>query len=138
MVDDTAMLPKEAACPNTSTTSRLSALPMVRLRPDDRPDIYRAVQDLEHLGVNARCRSHRRVPAYGIIAFPGGDDPTRASNHRHKRDQIPRVHDRIDHDVGPCCGNEQVAIAVTPSSVQARTFTERFEPVEILVPLDQT
>ena len=47
---------------------------------------------------------------------PIGHNPAGPSDDRNERGDVPRVHNGIEHHVGPAAGDEQVAVAVAPSS----------------------
>ena len=62
-----------------------------------------------------------RVGTHRIAALPVGDGATGAADDGDEGSDIPRVHDRVAHDIGPAGGEEQVAVTVAPGAGEART-----------------
>lgn len=48
------------------------------------------------------------------VAVPVGDDAAGSADDRDECGDVPRVHDRVEHDVGEAGGDEEIAVGVTP------------------------
>ena len=71
--------------------------------------------------------------AHWLAALPIGDHAAGATDDGHERGDVPRVHDRVAHDVGPASRDEQVAVAVAPGTDHADAFRERIPASGVLV-----
>lgn len=60
----------------------------------------------------------------GSGAVPVGDDAAGAANDGDEGGDVPRVHDRIEHDVGPAGGDEEVTVGVAPRAVEFGALRE--------------
>ena len=57
--------------------------------------------------------------------MPVGDDAAGAAHDGHKRGDIPRVHDRVAHDVGASAGEQEITVAVAPGAHETGAGGER-------------
>lgn len=76
------------------------------------------------------------LPAHGIVALPIGNHAAGAFDDRDKRHQIPRVHDRIAHNIGATDRHHIVAVTIAPIVVPLDTAGEGVKGRSILVGMD--
>ena len=69
----------------------------------------------------------------GRAAVPRSDLAAGAFNDRDERDDIPEVHDRVEHDIGVTGGDEEVAVAIAPGAVEAGHAHQLLEGDAVLV-----
>ncbi len=91
------------------------------------------VEDSHHLRMQTRVRGHCRFCVYRIPPVPVGDHPPSTSDHRNKRGGIPRMHDRITHDVRPSAGDRKISVAITPGADHPHSPGERLPTFRILM-----
>src|SRR6478735_12662873 len=71
------------------------------------------------------------IGAHGVTAVDAdGPGPVRNPTaallkNRHERRDVPGVHHRVEHHVGPTGGHETVPVAVAPPSLETRSGLKR-------------
>ena len=82
-----------------------------------------------------RRTSHHgsRADVIGRLALPVGETSTGPFQDGHQRQEVPRVHDRIDHHIHPPRAQQQVAVTVSEAPVEPNRAAQGIEPGSILV-----
>ena len=85
------------------------------------------------MGMEIPGCSHTRIPLNDIAAVPRGDNPTRTTNDGNNWQDIPRIHDGIEHDVSPTAGKQQIPVAVAPCTEHFRFVKQIIKSRSVLI-----
>src|SRR6476620_11417354 len=82
--------------------------------------------DGEDFGVDEAVGGDGFVGVDGGGALPIGELAAGFFDDRLDGGGVPDVHDGIDHQLGPACGDEQIAVAIAPGASDVGVFFEGF------------
>jgi len=125
-------LPKELNRARTAVSTSISSDPFSSLPKNDLAGSLR-IEDSHYLRMQTRVRGHRQFCVYRIPPVPIGDHFPSTSDHRNKRGDIPRMHDRITHNIRPSASNQKISVAITPSADHPHSPGERVPTFRILM-----
>jgi hypothetical protein len=91
------------------------------------------VEYLERLLVQSRVSGDGGGGVCSILTLPGSNGPAGSLDDRDDRQEVPGVHDRVQHQVGPAGGHLGVAIAISPGADVRNLLREQVESPGILI-----
>jgi len=86
-----------------------------------------AVENVDDAAVQARGGRNARVAGSDVVAVPVGDDAAGASHDCDERQDVPWVHDGVEHEVRTTSGDQQIAVCVAPRAHESTLAPQALE-----------